>query len=62
MIPNDWAVECWGILVFVISGGNDQHWWFGNDKVRIQNSVLREMVGPVLSDRRWFFRRVRRSL
>jgi hypothetical protein len=57
MIPHDWAFESWSWVPLVMRGGDDEHWWHSNAKVAVQNGVLQHVVRPVVSPKRWFFRR-----
>ncbi len=57
MIPHDWACESWAWVALVMHDGGDASWWHSSEKVAMQNAVLRHVVQPEVSPRRWFFRR-----
>ena len=62
MLPDDWAYECWGFITFSTRTKSHASVWRARweespDEVEAQNQILRTTVAPLLSDRRWFFRR-----
>lgn len=62
MLPEDWAYECWGLITFSTRTKScasvwRARWQESPDEVDAQNQILRTTVAPLLSGRRWFFRR-----